>query len=416
MKLAVILLLAGTCAWAQDSCVECHSSLDDSVNSPAALFANDIHREVGFGCVDCHGGDPSTDDPDASMSPARGFRGKVSRTGVPDLCARCHSDATLIHKFSPQQRVDQFAQYRTSVHGQRLAAGDTSVANCVDCHGVHDIRKVQDPLSPVHPLHLPETCAGCHADADHMAPSGLATTQFEEYLTSVHWQAVSDRGDLSAPSCASCHGNHGATPPEVSSVAAVCGTCHVLLENLYKDSPHMPVFEAMGLGGCVVCHGNHAVQRPTTALLAGEEAVCGQCHDADSAGGTTAAEMGRMIIGLDSELNCSDEILLEAEHSGMEVSEPLLRQTEGRENLVKARVAVHSFDLDAVREPTDEGFTIAAETHQAGEEALRERGFRRLGLLLALLAIVATMAGLWLAIRAIERTPEAPSSPGQGGG
>jgi predicted CXXCH cytochrome family protein len=416
MKLAVILLLAGTCAWAQNSCLECHSALDDSATSPAVLFANDIHREAGFGCVDCHGGDASTDDPDASMSPSRGFRGAVSRTEVPGLCAHCHSDANLIHKFSPRQRVDQFAQYRTSVHGQRLAAGDESVANCVDCHSVHDIRRVRDTQSPVHPLRLPETCAGCHANAEHMAPSGLATAQFEEYRTSVHWQAVSDRGDLSAPSCASCHGNHGATPPEVSSVAAVCGTCHVLLENLYKDSPHMPVFEAMGLGGCVVCHGNHAVLHPTTALLVGEEAVCAQCHDAGSAGGTAAAEMGRMIVDLDSELKRSDEILLEAEHSGMEVSEALLRQTEGRQNLVEARVAVHSFNLDAVREPTDEGFAIAAETHQAGEEALRERGFRRLGLSLALLAILATMAGLWLAIRAIERDPAATSSPAQGGG
>ena len=74
------------------------------------------------------------------------------------------------------------------------------------------------------------------------------------------WEALEKRGDLSAPTCASCHGNHGATPPQVSSIANVCGTCHVLFEELYKKSPHEPVFAAMGAGGCVACHGNHGIE------------------------------------------------------------------------------------------------------------------------------------------------------------
>ena len=151
-----------------------------------------------------------------------------------------------MHKYKPQQRVDQLAQYQTSIHGKRLAAGDDAVATCVDCHSVHDIREVKDPLSPVHPLRLPETCARCHADAAHMAKYKIETNQFAEYRTSVHWEAVSKRGDLSAPTCASCHGNHGATPPQVSSVADVCGTCHVLFEELYNKSPHQPVFAGHG--------------------------------------------------------------------------------------------------------------------------------------------------------------------------
>ena len=65
----------------------------------------------------------TTDDPEVSMSAARGLRRQhPSRTAIPKLCARCHSDANLMHKFRPQQRVDQLAQYQTSVHGKRLAA------------------------------------------------------------------------------------------------------------------------------------------------------------------------------------------------------------------------------------------------------------------------------------------------------
>jgi hypothetical protein len=85
---------------------------------------------------------------------------------------------------------------------------------------VHDIREVKDPRAPIHPLRLPETCARCHGDAKHMAPYKLNTDQFAEYRSSVHWEALAKRGDLSAL-FASCHGNHGATPPQVSSVSAV---------------------------------------------------------------------------------------------------------------------------------------------------------------------------------------------------
>jgi predicted CXXCH cytochrome family protein len=319
-----------------------------------------------------------------------------------------------MHKYNPKQRVDQYAQYLTSTHGKRMAAGDTAAANCVDCHGVHNIREVRNPLSPVHPLKLPETCARCHASSALMSKYKLATNQFEEYRTSVHWEALARRGDLSAPSCASCHGNHGATPPQVAEVTAVCGTCHALLEDLYNKSPHQPVFRAMGAGGCVACHGNHAVVRPSPAMLAGSQAVCTQCHEADSAGGKTAAEMASLLARLGDALGRSDNALGRARRSGMEVSEALLKQQEARENLVKARVAIHAFRLDAVRQPVEGGLKIAAETRRAGEEAMRERDMRRAGLGVSLVAILATIAGLWLALRRIERpTPEPASVSGR---
>ena len=397
----LVLLLAAPLTGA-DSCMECHSILEGKLQAPAKAFANDIHARFGFSCADCHGGDRSVTDPEAAMNRAHGFLGKISRTAVPERCARCHSDAALMQKYKPRQRVDQMAQYKTSMHGKRLAAGDTAVANCVDCHSVHDIREVRDPLSPVHPLRLPETCARCHADAAHMAKYKLPTNQFEGYRKSVHWEALAQRGDLSAPSCASCHGNHGAQPPQVESVAAVCGSCHVMMEDLYNKSPHKPVFAAMGAAGCEVCHGNHEVRPPGVGMLAGPNAVCSQCHDATSAGGIAAADMGREITSLEKALERSDEILATAQRSGMEVSEALLRQREARENLVKAAVAVHAFNTAAVDKPVKEGLAIAAETYKTGVSALRERGVRRFGLAVALTAIAFTMLGLWLAIRSIE--------------
>ncbi|MGC9945979.1 MAG: cytochrome c3 family protein [Bryobacteraceae bacterium] len=407
-----LLLLALTPpAQAKDTCIGCHSNMEGALKAPVADYTNDIHAHHGFSCADCHGGDRNADDPEIAMNPAKGFKGHLTRTAVPALCAHCHSDAAFMHRFKPQQRVDQLALYLTSVHGKRLATGDTAVANCVDCHGVHNIREVKDPQSPVDPLKLPETCAHCHADAAHMAPYKIATNQFAEYRASVHWEALSQRGDLSAPNCASCHGNHGAAPPQVASVAEVCGACHVLFEEMYNKSPHRPVFAAMGGGGCTVCHGNHGIRKPGVEMLAGAGAVCAQCHDATSAGGAAAAQMADMLTRLDAALTQSDAVLHRARDSGMEVSEPTLRQMEGRQALVKARVAMHAFQAPAVAKPIEEGLAVAAETRRAGEKALQDRDSRRVGLALSLVTIFVTMAGLWMAIRSLESKPSAVPKP-----
>ena len=400
---ALLAVSALAASAAKDSCVECHSALEDALKAPAAAFPNDVHGRFGFSCANCHGGDRNSDDPAAAMSRARGFTGKPARLAVPKLCARCHSDAAFMHKYKPQERVDQYAQYLTSTHGKRIATGDTAAAVCIDCHGAHGIREVKDALSPVHPLRLPETCSRCHSDAKHMAKYKIPTDQFAEYRKSVHWEALEKRGDLSAPSCASCHGNHGATPPGVGSVADVCGTCHVMMENLYNKSPHKAAFAAMNLGGCVVCHSNHRVLKPSIKTLAGPESVCSQCHDATSKGGVAAAEMGGMILKLGAAVERSDAILTQAASSGMEVSEATLRENDARESMVKARVAVHAFNPAAVEKPVSEGLKIAAGTYLAGQQALEERQRRRLGLGVSLVTIALTLAGLWLAVKRLEK-------------
>src|SRR5437764_10430990 len=118
----------------------------------------------------------------------------------------------------------------------------------------------------------------------------------------------------------------------------------------------------MGAGGCTVCHGNHGIKMPSVAMLGGPQAVCTQCHDATSRGGVAAADMTTMITKLQSALDRSDRILKNAHESGMDVSEAQLRQMEGREDLVKARVAVHASNAAEVRTPIDAGLSIATET------------------------------------------------------
>lgn len=387
-----------------DTCLDCHSALEDNLGQPARLIQTDVHRKNGFSCADCHGGDPTSMDMEVSMDPRKGFLGKIERRRIPELCARCHSDAMLMHKFRPQQRVDQLALYRTSVHGKRLAGGDLRVATCVDCHSVHDIREVRDGLSPVHPLKLPATCARCHANAEHMKGYGIPTSQFEQYQRSVHWEALAKRGDLSAPSCATCHGSHGAAPPGVPSVERVCGTCHVVFQNLFDQSPHRPAFEAMGFAACVVCHKNHEVLRPSPEMLGVDSAaVCLRCHTKGDPGYAAAATMRQEIDKLRSALTAAETVLKQAETSGMEVSEGKLQLVSAHEEWIKARVQVHAFGIEAVKEPVTRGLDLARKGRQTGLDALRERNIRRLGLAVSLVAMAITLAGLWMAVRRVDR-------------
>ena len=390
-------------ASAADSCMTCHSALEEGTKGPATLIKNDVHIAHGLSCADCHGGDRSSDDPTVAMNKAKGFKGKPARTAIPKFCASCHAKPDIMRKFAPSERVDQYELYQTSVHGKRLAAGDANVATCIDCHSVHDIRAVKDSMSPVYPLHVADTCSRCHSDKVKMAPYKIPTNQFDEYRASVHWEAMTKRGDLSAPSCASCHGNHGAKPPQVESVAAVCGTCHVLFETLYEKSVHKAVFSgAGGGGGCIVCHSNHGIHQPSTAMLVGPNAVCSGCHDAGSAPARTAAQMAAWIDGLDRALKQSETVLARAEEYGMEVSEAQVRLIDGRENLVKARLALHAIDPAEMKNPIDAGMVVAGETLAAGQAALREKDFRRWGLAVSVLLIGIAILAIRFLIRRIE--------------
>jgi hypothetical protein len=401
IALILFSLQAASAAPPKDTCITCHSALEGDLAKPAKLFEGDVHHQAGLSCADCHGGNPNDESMDA-MSRAKGFRGAPKKNQTPDFCARCHADAAYMHRFDPKMRVDQLSQYLTSVHGKRLKQGDTKVAACVDCHGVHNILPVSDTRSPVFPANVASTCAHCHSDAAYMKGYGIPTNQFALYEKSVHAQTLAS-GDTSAPTCSTCHGNHGATPPGVNSVANVCGTCHVMNEQLFEKSPHQAAFAKMGLPGCVQCHSNHEIVRPTDAWVgSGPQSVCVTCHTPGDKGYTVAQAMSAGLANLNSSLARAEKVLSVAERDGMDVSGAKVELAGTNEALVKARVNVHAFEEASVRELTDSGVEIAGKSYQAGVAALRERDSRRKGLGIALIAIVLAIGGLYLKIRQME--------------
>ena len=390
-------------AQTKNSCLDCHSNLPEPLGVSVETYSQNIHAQKGLTCAACHGGDAASDDPEKAMSRAAGWKGKIERRQVPELCASCHSDAERMKTYNPSLRVDQFQQYKTSVHGIKWAKGDSKVAVCTDCHGVHDLRAPSDPRSSVHPTNIATTCSHCHADPEYMKPYGIKTDQFANYQKSVHHDAMVVRGDLSAPTCTTCHGNHGATPPGVASVTNVCSNCHVFQAQLFEKSPHKDAFAAMGEPGCVTCHSNHDIKHPTDAMIGtGPKAVCTKCHTAGDAGFEQAQAMHGDLTNLATAIDTSDELLGRAERQGMEVSQAKLQEAQARDALLKARVTVHAFNADELKHDTDAGVVVARQTYAAGVQALQEWKFRRVGLGISLLMIALTLVGLGLYIRNLE--------------
>jgi Cytochrome c3 len=414
-----LLVLAAPCARAQapakppaaiNGCVECHTVLDDPrVTPPVKLFADDVHAKAGFTCVFCHGGDARQEDQEKAHDPAKGFIGKPKPQQIPELCGKCHSDAALMKQYDPSQRVDQLTEYRTSGHGKALARGDTTVAECASCHGAHGIQPVKDSRSPVSPTKVAQTCNRCHGDAALMAAHKLPSDPYEKWSRSVHYKARVEKADLSAPTCNSCHGNHGAAPPQVGSVANVCGTCHVTFADQFKLSPHWEPFQDMGLPGCVACHENHEIVKPSEAFLAeGEQSKCSSCHEAGSPGARAAAAMRADLVGLDGEIRRASQLVGRAEEAGMEVSKVRFDLVSATNALTKARSEVHLFRPSAMHGAVAEGLAVARKAAAGGEARLKERDFRQRGLFVSLGLILLSIAALIVRIRERDRSERGP--------
>jgi hypothetical protein len=87
----------------------------------------------------------------------------------------------------------------------------------------------------------------------------------------------------------------------------------------------------------------------------------------------------------------------------MEVSQPKLQAAQARDALLKARVTIHTFRDADLRRDTDAGLAVTRQTYAAGEKALAEWKFRRIGLGLSLAMIALTLVGLRLYITALEK-------------
>ena len=276
-----LVLVAGIAAPAADvSCLKCHEK-------ERALFAPSAHAQAGLTCVDCHGGNPKDTEPTAHATDD--FKQPDNKRAIAEMCAHCHGDVRRMNPYGLP--TDQLDQYKTSKHGEQLFEhNDQKVAVCTDCHGVHDILKNKSPQARTYPTNIPQTCGRCHGDAKLMAEYRLPADVVDKYKTSYHAHLLLEKGDLSAPTCVTCHGNHGATPPGTKEVGEVCGKCHVRQPScsprVRTRKPRLPVCSTSA--------------SPATATTASRKRrsnctakACVQCHANDAETVGRAGPVGR---------------------------------------------------------------------------------------------------------------------------
>jgi len=399
----------------KDACVSCHIEVDeenDDEDKIVSYYKSDLHVKLGFSCADCHGGDPEAyDDEDEAMWENDTFIGVIEKEEQLEVCGKCHSNPVFMRQYSTDIKVDQVTQYLTSGHGIALENGNENVAVCSSCHGVHGILPVDDPRAPVYAKNIPKTCSKCHSDETVMFESGLPTNQFTEYEMSVHGMALLDRGDIGAPACNDCHGNHGASPPYVSNVDQICGTCHSNNKDLFQKSHLNDIFLSKGLGQCEACHGNHDIAKPTDEFLNwADESTCKPCHEDSHPAKALALSFYQTIDSLKTDLEHARKMVEKAEHKGMIVSNLLFDLDDAKKALIHTRTNIHSFNKAFVDTGAAPGFQSIQAAIIGAKESLEEVEYRKKGLFIFSLIITFFVIAIGFKINEWKKQRESASN------
>ncbi len=313
----------------QNSCAMCHGEADLWEGETQRLFispeslADDVHRQKGVNCHDCHGGNPgSFDVPEAhstkvldEASGVKPFRLPLSE--VRKACGTCHQE--------------QKQGLETGVHAEAGETGPEAKKlplDCGRCHGekAHGILAVGDARSATFPDHQVELCGGCHE-----AEKG-------EYLASVHGQGLERAGLMGVAVCASCHGAHGIFPAQDKSsslypahVAHTCGKCHRFIEerlqrSVHGNPPKGPAQQPAPAGPverkptCTDCHQKHErADPPLGASRPGGSDRCGDCHAESSPGDAVGLHAKLTDLGYVPAAKCSG---CHGAHDVLPISDP----------------------------------------------------------------------------------------------
>jgi predicted CXXCH cytochrome family protein len=192
---------------------------------------------------------------------------------------------------------------------------------------------------------VPQFCGNCHSDAKFMGQydPDLPVDQLADYQAGVHGKLLA-AGRKHAAECVDCHGVHDirvttdplstASPQRISKT---CAKCHAATEEAFVPTRHGKLFVDDDRPGCTVCHAAHDTQPATAAMLTGPGSVCARCHKPGSPPFKLATDMAAVLAGLEA------------------------GGADAKDALARARVAVHSLDLAAVKR--------AAEPVPAGSDA-----------------------------------------------
>jgi len=392
--MAVLFASPAARAEPESSCVTCHEKEKDEV---LTVERESVHWRAGLDCAGCHGGDPAAEKKEAAKAAGTGYLGKIEKSAIPELCGSCHADVRRMNPYGLP--TDQLAQYRTSHHGEALfGKGDTEVATCVDCHHSHGVFAASDPRSPVHPKNVPETCRRCHSDQEKMSSHSLESDQEELYRKSIHAQMLFEKNDLAAPTCVTCHGNHGAVPPGFSRVELVCGKCHIKQKELFDLGPHAAPAQKGDFEACVTCHSNHKVLPATKKLYR----TCKLCHEKGDKAYAAARDIYKLLDDVRKRYEVTQEKLGEASRAGFETDDEQVLMVDARTYLMQLAPLQHQLDVDKLRAVAGRVEKITLEVEHSLENKKNVIKIRKLALIPLSGFMLLMSFGFWLKKRELQ--------------
>lgn len=264
-----------------EDCLFCHGNPALTYEFPSGevwslyvsedIFHSSIHGEAELACTDCHTDIDGYPHPPLEVNSIRGYQIQQYET-----CEQCHQEI--------------YQQTHDSIHGQEIAAGNWNAAICTDCHSAHATTPPDQPRT-----RIPQTCSQCHS------------TIYNDYLESVHGEALVNEANPDVPTCVDCHGVHNQEDPRTTKFRLnspqLCATCHaneVLMDKydisthvfdtyvsdfhgttvtlFERQSPDMPTNKPV----CYDCHGVHNMKSPEDpASQVYQENIlvtCRKCH------------------------------------------------------------------------------------------------------------------------------------------
>lgn len=185
-----------------------YDQYEHSVHGVAVVNGN----EKAPVCQDCHGAHDIINH-DSTDS-------KFYWQNIPNTCGTCH--------------IEEYAQYKESIHGVAVSEGNQDSPVCTDCHGEHNIQKPTTEQSRVSAIRVTETCSECHGPLGVVNKYGVKTDRTSTYEHSFH--GVAQKMDnKTVANCASCHGYHDIRPQDdpkssvnAANIPETCGKegCH----------------------------------------------------------------------------------------------------------------------------------------------------------------------------------------------
>lgn len=381
-------------SFSKEGCLICHNKEEKSVSIS-------IHsKKSGISCVSCHGGDINATDGMAHATDD--FNGKVEKTEVPKFCATCHSDSKKMRAYGLPS--DQYDQYKISQHGIALAKGIKEVAVCTDCHGAgHKIVSRKDANSPVYVKNIAKTCGECHSNKELMQKFNISSTTVDDYMGSVHADALYKKGLISSPTCTTCHSSHGASPPGIKEVSYVCGKCHINEKNYFSESPHAKFSKKIKFSECISCHTNHKIIKTSPELY---DSVCVTCHNKESKEFKHGQDIKLVLISTnDSFLKAKDSINV-AKKKGLDVEGELNEKISSiQTSLLQSQPITHSMSLDKINEVLNKAKEVSREISNSVQNKLKSITMRKIGLLIFWIFILIVVSSIFLLLKILNKNP-----------